>query len=89
MVRGRGPGGVRLLVACGAEHLAALVARRRRHRRTPEELWLGQIYAALRLVGREPAEEELREVGGLAAQRIDRAVRGGRSPRPGEALGTG
>ncbi|MFD0561171.1 hypothetical protein ACFQ2M_03410 [Kitasatospora saccharophila] len=52
-------------------------------------MWLGQIYAALRLVGREPAEEELREVGGLAAQRIDRAVRGGRSPRPGEALGTG
>ncbi|MFC8723532.1 hypothetical protein ACFUEL_39765, partial [Kitasatospora sp. NPDC057198] len=54
VVRGRDPGGGRLLVACGAEHLAVLLARWRRHPCTPEELWLGQIYAALRLVGREP-----------------------------------
>ncbi|MFE1316169.1 hypothetical protein [Kitasatospora phosalacinea] len=41
-------------------------------------MWLGQVYAALRLDGRRPTPQELREVGGLDPERIARALRGWR-----------
>ncbi|GLW73462.1 hypothetical protein Kpho02_57610 [Kitasatospora phosalacinea] len=53
--------------------------RKRQQHCTPEELWLGQLYAALRLDGRGPTPEELRAVGGLDPERIARAVRRGRA----------
>lgn len=80
--RGQGPGGVRLLVACGAEHLAALLADRRQQPCTPEELWIGQLCAVLRLAGREPTPEELRQAGGPGVERIDRVLRAVRRRGP-------
>ncbi|WP_277436209.1 hypothetical protein [Streptomyces sp. SPB162] len=66
--------GMRLLVACGGEHLGALLERYRQRPFVEEELWSWQIVRALSAAPHDMTVEELSPVTGLTTPQIHRAL---------------
>ncbi|MCZ4121004.1 hypothetical protein [Streptomyces sp. H39-S7] len=66
--------GMRLLVACGGEHLGPLLEKYRGRPFVEEELWSWQIVRALSAAPDDMTVDELGPVTGLTAPQIHRAL---------------
>lgn len=66
--------GKRLVVACGAEHLAELHANYAARPWIDEELWAGKIHRALEAAGGELKPDRLSAATGLTDEQLQRAA---------------